>query len=144
MHQDQVLYNACLYLIGLFKDQIDTGYDCVHTRIFNYIVHPEIDYVFCGSSASIKPATPTHTEHIVPCKVLVEESFRLLKEGNHSNQEVAKLLKRHWKIVTISKDEALKLDSSLGLKSKMPYGWDFETGDTFERLKQAKISLVQK
>jgi predicted GIY-YIG superfamily endonuclease len=139
--QSEILYRGCKALVGLFRDQIEGRLECVHTRIFNYVIHPEMKYVYYGISKDAKSGAPTHPEHIVPCAVLINESFRLIKEGNLADDEIAKLLKKHWKIATISKDEAKRLDTELKLKSKMPEKWKFEDGDTFARLKVAGISI---
>jgi hypothetical protein len=140
MSRNEVLYRACLALIGLFRDQIDAQLECVHTRIFNYVLHPESCFVHCGVSLEAKSGSSTHPEHVVPCAVLINECFRLIKEGNLSDEQIARLLQKHWKIVTISKAESKRLDSELGLKSRMPGNWRFEDGDTFARLAEAGIS----
>lgn len=141
IEKDEIHYRACKALIGLFRDQLEEGSKCVHSRIFNYVLHPESKYVNVGSSLEARSGLPTHPEHVVPCAFLIKECFRLIEEDNHSDDEIAKLLQKHWKIITISKDEAKKLDSELGLKSKMPGSWRFEDGDTLARLKLAKIAI---
>jgi hypothetical protein len=141
---EEIHYRACKALVALFRDQVEASLDCVHSRIFNYVLHPESKYVDCGTSSEAKSGEPPHPEHVVPCAVLISECFRLIKENNHSDEEIAKLLQRHWKIATISKSEAKILDSDLGLKSRMPYGWRFEDGDTLARLKLAGITIDAK
>ena len=140
--KDEIHYRACKALIGLFRDQIEAKLESVHSRIFSYILHPEPNYVLCGISQEAKSGAPQHPEHVVPCSFLISESFRLIKQGILSDEEIAKLLQKHWKIVTISEDEAKRLDFKLGLRSKMPEGWQFETGDTFERLKRTNIKVL--
>lgn len=142
MTKEEVHYRACRVLISLFRDQIESGKNCVHSRIFNYVLHPEKDYVGCGVSLEARAGDSLHNEHIVPCIVLIKECFRLIKEKNHSDDEIAKLLQKHWKIATISKNEAKQLDSELKLKSKMPEGWRFEDGDTFARIKLAGVKII--
>lgn len=137
----EIHYRACRALIALFRDQVESGLECVHSRIFNYVLHPESKYVGCGMSLEAKSGELQHPEHVVPCSVLIKESFRLIKENNCSDNEIAKLLQKHWKIATISKSEARRLDLELRLKSKMPEGWRFEDGDTFARLKKAGIDI---
>ncbi len=132
---------ACKALISLFRDQIEEGSRCVHSRIFNYVLHPESKYAHCGSSQEAKSGLPTHPEHVVPCAFLIKECFRLIEENNLPDDEIAKLLQAHWKIATISKAEAKRLDSELRLKSKMPEGWRFEDGETLARLKLAGITI---
>lgn len=141
---EEIHYRACQALVALFRDQVEAKLDCVHTRIFNYVLHPESKYVNCGISPEVKNGGPPHPEHVVPCAVLINESFRLIKEKKKSDDEIAKLLQRHWKIATISKAEAKILDSDLGLKSRMPEGWRFEDGDTLARLKLAGITIDAK
>jgi hypothetical protein len=106
------------------------------------MLHPECEFVFAGISTKVGTDTPTHPEHVVPCAMLVTECQRLIKEGKCSNQEIARLLQKHWRVAIITKDEQKRLDSDLKLKSKMPPGWRFENGDTFARLTIAKIELV--
>lgn len=139
--KNEIHYRACRALIALFRDQVESGLECVHSRIFNYVLHPESKYVSCGVSSEAKAGEPQHPEHVVPCSVLIKESFRLIKKNNCSDDEIAKLLQKHWKIAIISKSEARRLDSELRLKSKMPEGWRFEDGDTFARLKKAGIKI---
>ena len=143
IEKDVVLYRACKALVGLFRDQIEAGSECVHSRIFNYIIHPESEYVNCGSSLEARSNREIHPEHVVPCAFLIKECFRLIKEDNHSDGEIAKLLQKHWKIAIISKTEAKRLDSELKLKSTMPEGWCFEDGDPLARLKVAGINIYE-
>ncbi len=137
--KDQILYRTCQVIVNLFRNQIEEERECVHTRIFNFILHPEHEYVHCGISDMVCDSTKKHPEHVVPCLVLVNETFRLIKEKILSDDEIARLLQKHWKIVTITKEEAKRIDSKLCLKSKMPEGWKFEDGDTFKRLNLAGI-----
>lgn len=139
--KNEIKYRTCKALVGLFRDQIEGNLECVHTRIFNYILHPEAEYVYCGMSREAKSGGPPHPEHVVPCSVLVGECFRLIKEGKLSDTEIARLLQKHWKIAIISKAEAMRLDSELNLKSRMPENWRFEDGDTLARLKMAGIPI---
>lgn len=138
----EILLRACNVLVQNFENQVEEGREVVHTRLFNYFLHPEDRYVYYGVSASVTTESKNHPEHAVPCAVLINECFRLIKEGNLSRDQIAQLLKKHWKIVKITKDESKKLDFELGYKSKMPEGWSFEDGDTFERFRLAKIDLI--
>ncbi len=140
--RDEILLRACKALVYNFANQVEEGRDVVHTRIFNYFLHPEDRYVYYGASVSVTDETKNHPEHAVPCAVLINECFRLLKEDKLSHDQIAHLLKKHWKIVRITKEESKKLDFELGYKSKMPDGWSFEEGDTFERFKLGKIELI--
>ena len=77
-------------------------------------------------------------EHVVPRVVLCREAHDMFTRGA-SIEAVADLLKRHLKIVLISKEEQLHLDHTIGLKQRMPDGWSFEGGCTFARLRAANI-----
>ena len=139
---DEILRRACEVLVVNFRNQVAEDRRVVHSRIFNYFLHPEFKYVHYGSSTSVTSTSKNHPEHVVPCAVMTKEIFRLMEETNLSNEKIASLLHKHWKIVTITKEESKRLDSTLNLKAKMPLGWTFETGDTFARLKEAKIEVI--
>jgi hypothetical protein len=140
--EEEIVFRACKALVGLFRDQIESGRRCVHSRIFNYVLHPEEEYVQCGRSRALKAGDKPHPEHVVPCKVLQDECFRLIEHGTLTDSEIATLLQRHWKIAKITKEEARRLDSEMKLKSSMPGNWRFEDGDTFARFEVANISIV--
>ena len=139
-NSSQILDKTCLLLVSHFRN---LGARSIHTRLFSHMLHPEAGYVFIGRSQAIGPETPTHPEHVVPCAVLVTECQRMLREGVHAEEQIAALLKRHWKVALITKEEQRRLDCELQYKSKMPPGWRFEDGDTFDRFKRAGIVLVQ-
>lgn len=138
-----VVYETCLLLVTHFRNLVFHGRDIgFHTRLFSHMLHPERDFVFAGKSTKVGTNTPIHPEHVVPCAILVTECQRLIKEGRYSDPEIARLLQKHWRVATITKDEQKHLDFDLKLKSKMPDGWTFENGDTFARFTVAKIELM--
>lgn len=106
------------------------------------MLHPEEEFVYVGKSKKVDADTPTHPEHAVPCAKLITECQRLIREGKHSDEQIASLLQKHWKVATITKEEQKHLDSGLGYKSEMPDGWTFENGDTFARFKLAGIVIL--
>jgi hypothetical protein len=54
---------------------------------------------------------------------------------------IAGLLEKHWKIAHITKDQAERLDKKpINLKSTMPEGWRFESGNTLARLEKIGIT----
>lgn len=112
-----------------------------NTRIFSHILHPEKEFVFVGYSEKVTEETPIHPEHVVPCATLILECKRLIGAGTHTDEQIAALLRKHWKLVFITKEEQRLLDFELGYRSTMPDGWTFENGDTFERLHRANITL---
>lgn len=143
--EDDVVYVTCLLLVAHFRNLIQlskSGFG-FNTRIFSHMLHPEKEFVYAGQSELVTIDTPTHPEHVVPCATLISECQRLIKAETHSDEQIARLLKSHWKLATITKKEQLTLDFELGYKSKMPDGWTFETGSTFERFERAKIRLIQ-
>lgn len=143
MDKGESVYRASLLLVNHFRDCLDRGGKGLHSRIFNYFLHPEGEFVGVGKSLDVVNGKPVHPEHVVPCAVLIEESCRLLKMGVPES-EIALLLSKHWKIAYISKEQAGYIDSidGLNLKNTMPDGWCFESGDTYERLNRAGIELI--
>jgi hypothetical protein len=136
----EIIFNTCLTLVKHFRMMKENNL-AIHTRLFSHILHPEQNFVHIGSSENVTENTKNHPEHVVPCAVLIDESCRLIENGEMMDEAIASLLQKHWKIATITKDEAKYIDQKLGYKSKMPKGWCFETGDTLARLNKAKIDL---
>lgn len=143
MNREEAVYKTCLLLVQHFRnmsshsDMRNTeslGQAGFHTRIFSHMLHPEKEFVFAGISTELKVGEKHHSEHVVPCVVLITECRRLIN-NNHSDEYIAKLLQKHWKVAHITKEESQKLDlnKALGLKSTMPEGWNFETGNTLAR-----------
>jgi hypothetical protein len=149
-----LVYETCVLLVkhyrNLLRDQRENNIvrplGC-NSRLFEHMLHPEKFFVYAGKSKKVTSDTPTHPEHVVPCAFLMEECLRLIKEEKCTDEEIAKLLQKHWKLVDITKEEQRKLDLSennggVGLKSTMPPGWTLENGDTFARLTEAGIDWV--
>ena len=141
MEKSEIVIKASRLLVTHFRNLIDYGEAGFNTRIFKHMLHPEEHFVFAGTSISVTSDSLTHPEHVVPCAVLINECKRLIKNDAHSDGQIAILLAKHWKIVKITKEEQQRVDYELGYKSKMPDGWCFENGDTFERLHRANIVL---
>ena len=143
MEKSESVFRASLLLVKHFKDCLERGGKGFHSRIFTYFLHPEADFVGVGQSQEVIDGEPAHPEHVVPCAVLIEEACRLIELGN-PEEDIARLMSKHWKIAFISKKQAAHLDSKDGLNMKhsMPSGWYFESGDTYDRLKGAGIDLL--
>lgn len=143
MDNNESVYRASLLLVKHFRDCIERNGKGFHSRVFSHFLHPEIDFIGAGKSQEVIDGEPAHLEHIVPCSVLYKESCRLIT-GSMPEDKVAQLLAKHWKVAYISKKQASQLDSKSGLdlKHRMPDGWCFESGDTYERLNLAKIELL--
>ena len=110
-----------------------------HSRIVELFIHEAFVPRGFGKNGS------GHREHVVPCAALRDESIRRYKNGAEVKQ-IAEFLRRHVVIVEITKDQHKYLDSSiksggLGLRDSMPVGWQFEKGDIFQRLHDARIEF---
>lgn len=149
-HRDELLYKTCLLLVQHYKNLVEhhknngerMGY---HTRLFKHILHPEEAFCYLGRSEKVDlndNPQDSYPEHVVPCSYMIYELERLIKECKYSDKELAEALQKNWKIARITHEEAYKLDTELKLKTKMPEGWDFMTGDPKARLEQAGIKLV--
>ncbi|WP_139225223.1 hypothetical protein [Nitrosomonas sp. Nm34] len=121
---------------------MEAGVGGFNSRIFQHMLHWEIDFVGIGQSVEVTIESGFHPEHVVPCAVLISETCRLIEGNVLSNTEIAKLLQKHWKIARITKEQAKQIDFVLGYKSTMPPGWCFESGETLARLEAANITLV--
>jgi len=142
MDKKEAVYRTALQLVEHFTDCLQMKERGVHSRIFSHLLNPEQYFVAVGQSQEVIDGAPAHIEHIVPCVVMVKESFKLI-ESNMPKSEIAELIVKHWKIAIISKDQAKYLDTKTGanLKNTMPENWDYKTGDTFARLDKAGIRL---
>jgi len=141
--KEEFVYQSCLLVVRHCKNLIVTGETSFHTRIFEYILHPEYDFVGIGKSVEVALGAKHRKEHIVPCAVMYREVTRLIGEKALSEEEIAKLLQKHWKVAHITEEQAQLLDIERKMKSTMPDGWCFETGDPMERLHQAQIEIVR-
>jgi hypothetical protein len=101
------------------------------TDLFRWVIYTE--WVCVGKSKS----GGGHLEHVVPLAYLRDESTRMFEHGL-TVKEVAKFLKKNFKVVEITVKEADYLNSKeSGLKYKMPRDWDGT--DEFARLRYCKI-----
>ena len=141
--KEKIVNSTCLLLVRHFRTLMELnneGYG-YNTRVFSHILHPEKEFVFAGYSDKVKDDSQIHPEHVVPCATLILECKRLIAAGTHTDEEIADFLRKHWKLVFITKEEQRLLDFELGYRSTMPEGWTFENGDTLERLHRANITL---
>lgn len=114
MNKQETIYQTSLILAQHFSDCIERKKadmpSGIHSRILSHILHPELDFVAVGRSQEVVDGAIPYPEHIVPCATIIWESIRLLEEGK-SQEEVAKLIAKHWKIVFISKKQAKFIDT---------------------------------
>lgn len=140
--KEELVYKTCLLLIQHFRNLLEADIGGYNSRIFQHMLHWEFNFVGIGQSVEVTDESGFHPEHVVPCAVLIIESRRLIKENILSDEEIAKLLQKHWKIARITKKQQKHIDYDLGYKSSMPKGWSFETGETLVRLKLAEVTLI--
>lgn len=107
----------------------------VHSRLFDPLV-PRI-YIEMGTSKN----GGGHIEHLVPCVVLRDLAFKMYWD-NKTEKDVSEMLGRLLRIARISAAEAHHLDHVCKLKTRMPDGWNYETGDVLARLVAANIELI--
>lgn len=138
----EVVYRASKTVVQLIRNHVEEDRGGIHSRLFSHVLHPEQDFVCIGKSDAVILGASAHPEHLVPCAILIQEVRRLLTEGRLSDDEIAVLLQKHWKIALISKEQARYIDFELGYKSRMPDGWSFEAGDMLARLHSANITLA--
>jgi hypothetical protein len=103
------------------------------TRLFKTLI-PD-NYILAGSSVS----GDVWREHVVPCVAIRDRCFELF-EQNKSIEDVATFIEAHLKLAKIS-EERETLDYKLGLKDRMPKGWNWG-GNIWARLKQARIVVA--
>ena len=136
--KEDIVFRTCQLLVKFFRNLLEEGRGA-HSRIFNYILHPEKDYVYHGTSEAAKGLPNPYPEHAVPCAILRSQCDRLIREGNLSDDEIASLLMKHWKIVGITKEEQGIIDGVH--RQNMPEDWSFETGDTFARFNHKDVNI---
>ena len=78
-----------------------------------------------------------HGEHIIPLKMVFDRWLELIDAG-YSPEKQRSFLERHLIVVWITIAEQERIDRELGLRTKMPEGWDWGN-DTHARLRVAGI-----
>jgi hypothetical protein len=81
-----------------------------------------------------------YAEHVVPLayiRNLCLERFR----RDRTFEGAVETIRKHLKVAYISKAEAARLNAIPGLRNGMPKGWNPETGDCLDRLREAGIEL---
>ncbi|MEL5848967.1 MAG: hypothetical protein U7M05_06320 [Candidatus Igneacidithiobacillus chanchocoensis] len=83
-----------------------------------------------------------YNEHVVPRVLLCQICHEILAidSSGKSLKRISEIIKKHLKVVQITKEEQQKLDREF--KVSMPPGWDYESGDTFARLKEVGIEFT--
>jgi hypothetical protein len=105
------------------------------TRLLDNWLIPD-EFVIAGTSKR----GGGRREHVIP-RIMIYDQCLEMYERKASIDDVARFIRRHLAIVHISRDEQILLDQALGLKTRMPDGWEFSTGDVFARLKAGGIEF---
>jgi hypothetical protein len=129
---DRACMRVAMHIRGLWEEKRSSD-----TRLLESFFIPDA-FTVVGQSAALTDGKP-HREHVVPRLVVVGECHRLLATGA-TDRNIADVIRDNVKIVLISQEERLRLDSSrnLGLKQTMPKGWRFGD-DIYARLHAAGI-----
>jgi len=107
-----------------------------HSRLFETLVGD--DDIVIGTSVE----GGGYREHVVPCCLIRDIAFDMY-DKQRTVDDVAEMVGRLLRIAYITKKEANRLNTKLGLRTSMPAGWDPETGSVMARLDAAKIELEQ-
>lgn len=86
------VFATCELLVAHFRnlvmpEALGHGF---HSRVFSHLLHPEERFVFAGRSQLSTTGVETRFEHLVPGRVLYQESTRLICEGELSDAEIAR------------------------------------------------------
>lgn len=106
-----------------------------HSRLLDEPLIPNY-IILAGHSL----AGAEYREHVVPLALIRDQCEKMFALGVRLTA-VSALLRRHLRVVMISKAERYRIDFDLGLKVRMPEGWNFEDedADPFARLKVAGV-----
>ncbi|MDP3906157.1 hypothetical protein [Novosphingobium sp.] len=106
-----------------------------HSRLLDEPLIPN-HIILAGHSV----AGAEYREHVVPLALIRDHCEKMFACGAEL-RAVSMLLRRHLRVVMISKAERYRIDFELGLKVRMPDGWSFEDdgADPFARLKAAGV-----
>ena len=140
--KEQITLRICKLIVRLIRNHVEEDRGGPHTRIFTHMLHPEQDYVLTGISSNFSEGKDRHVEHVVPCVVMISMTKELIQEGRLSDEQLAILMMRNWKVAILTKEEAKTIDQKLGLKTRMPESWSYEHGDPMARLTAAGITLI--
>lgn len=130
---EQLARNACHRAAYVLKGEFEDNQRS-HSRVLDVVVQRR--YTFAGTSVR----GGGYSEHVVPCAYLRDLACAYYDEGR-SVDDVAEMLFRLLKVVDITKEEQFKLNQELGLRTKMPVGWDHENGSPYARLDEAGIKF---
>ena len=135
----QIVLKTCILLVSHFRNLHENKGLGFHTRLFSHMLHPEREFVFAGRSVNVNQDTDTHPEHIVPCAVLISECRRMISQGA-TDEQIAPLLAKHWKIATITVAEKITWISSWVTNQKCPMDGHLKKATHSPAFTQQKLS----
>lgn len=106
----------------------------------NILCADAVDHLITIGSSRARTADNSYREHVVPCVMIHNRAIEMTVAGA-STVEVAQMLAANMMIVQISNEEAKILDETMGLRTRMPDGWEWGN-DPLARLRTANIELV--
>lgn len=135
------LYESGLYLSRHFHKYIRIPLtEQASLRGLNEDTLRSIYHYFSSDNRCVHRTVKSVEEHVVPIneivKILTDQYTNRKESFNH--EFIGKVLDKCLWIVFITDEENKKLNS-LGLKNKMPDGWNWETDSAFVRYEKANI-----
>jgi hypothetical protein len=123
------------------KNHIDFGDPKrVYSQYLRYSLDEVLHINFCTSkNANGLKRKDVVYEHVVPHSIVME---KLLSIDPLTNENILKVLRKFYIICAITKEEDRLLNAAK-LKSKMPDGWNEETGSFFARYEAVGISIIE-
>ena len=104
------------------------------TRLFDWLVDDKLVEIGCSKNGG------EYREHVVP-RVVIRDLCLMEFEKGKTAQDVVELIDDLLMIAKISKKEAHYLDHVLKLKTTMPDGWVYGSGNNKARLLVANIEI---
>lgn len=132
--REVLVKRACLRMANVLYGHWEEGTGA-HTRLFEKLI--DEGYIVVGTSIR----GGAYREHVVPFKVLRDRCNEYFDKGRRA-EDVAPFIETHLKVAFITMDERDRLDFELGLRDRMPDGW--QEGDVMARLRMAGIVLATK
>ena len=106
-----------------------------HTRIAQYYVRDAV------VPQTLRLSVDQYPEHVVPCAVL-RDTAEAAFEGGASVRDVADWIQRRMVVAWIARSDARRLDGALGLKDRMPPGWNIASGCCYARLHAGGVAFL--
>lgn len=111
-----------------------------YSQYLRYALDEVSDINFCTSkNAKGLKRKDIIYEHVIPHSIIMEKLFSI---DPLTNENILKVLRKYYIICAITKEEDRLLNAAK-LRSKMPDGWNEETGSVFARYESVGISTIK-